>query len=61
MAKKKNEASVKTNAMRIVESAGIPFQTREYEVNEEDLSGVHAAQMIGMPCEQVFKTLVLRG
>ncbi len=50
MAKKKNEASVKTNAMRIVESAGILFQTREYEVNEEDLSGVHAAQMIGMPC-----------
>ena len=31
------------------------------QVNEEDLSGVHAAQMIGMPCEQVFKTLVLRG
>ncbi|MDO4454971.1 MAG: Cys-tRNA(Pro) deacylase [Eubacteriales bacterium] len=61
MAKKKNEASVKTNVMRIVESAGIPFQTREYEVNEEDLSGVHVAQMIGMPCEQVFKTLVLRG
>ena len=50
MAKKKNETSVKTNAMRIVESAGILFQTREYEVNEEDLSGVHAAQMIGMPC-----------
>ncbi|MCI7812486.1 MAG: Cys-tRNA(Pro) deacylase [Lachnospiraceae bacterium] len=61
MAKKKIEASVKTNAMRIVESAQVAFRTKEYEVDEEDLSGIHAAQMIGMPCEQVFKTLVLKG
>lgn len=61
MAKKKVETSVKTNAMRIVESAGVAFRTKEYEVDEEDLSGTHAAQMIGMPCEQVFKTLVLKG
>ena len=61
MAKKKNDTMVKTNAMRIVESAKVPFRTKEYEVDEENLSGTHAAQMIGMPCEQVFKTLVLKG
>ncbi len=61
MGKKKNDTSVKTNAMRIVESAKVPFRTKEYEVDEEDLSGVHAAQMIGMECGQVFKTLVLKG
>ena len=38
MGKKKNDTSVKTNAMRIVESAKVPFRTKEYEVDEEDLS-----------------------
>ncbi len=51
----------KTNAMRILESAGISFRTAEYEVDESDLSGVHAAAQLGMPAEQVFKTLVLEG
>ncbi|MBS7316395.1 MAG: Cys-tRNA(Pro) deacylase [Clostridiaceae bacterium] len=54
-------AAVKTNAVRLLEAAGIPFELGEYEVDEEDLSGVHAAEMIGMPPEQVFKTLVARG
>lgn len=54
-------AAAKTNAVRLLEAAGIPFELGEYEVDEEDLSGVHAAEMIGMPPEQVFKTLVARG
>ena len=51
----------KTNVMRILEAASIPFRTAEYEVDESDLSGVHAAEQLGMPADQVFKTLVLEG
>ena len=54
-------AAVKTNAVRLLEAAGIQFALGEYEVDEENLSGVHAAELIGMPPEQVFKTLVARG
>lgn len=52
---------IKTNAMRLLEAAGVPFRTTEYEYDENDLSGLHAARQIGMPPEQVFKTLVTRG
>lgn len=51
----------KTNAVRIVQSAGIPFREAFYEYDEKDLRGTHAADAIGMPQEQVFKTLVARG
>ena len=50
-----------TNVMRLLKQAGIPFESGEYEVDESDLSGNHAARAIGMPAEQVFKTLVARG
>ena len=50
-----------TNAMRLLKQAGIPFDTSEYEVDESDLSGVHAAQMLGVDADCVFKTLVGRG
>lgn len=53
--------SAKTNAVRAVEQAGISCKEVFYEFNEADLSGIHAAQMLGMPPEQVFKTLVTRG
>ena len=39
----------------------IPYEVREYEVDESDLSAVTAAQKIGLPIEQVFKTLVVHG
>jgi Cys-tRNA(Pro)/Cys-tRNA(Cys) deacylase len=52
---------VKTNAMRLLSAAGITFETKEYIVDENDLSGVHVAEQLGQPCEQVFKTLVLKG
>ena len=52
---------VKTNALRLLTGAGISFRTAEYAYDEADLSGLHAAEAIGMPAEQVFKTLVTRG
>ena len=50
-----------TNAMRLLTQAGIPFETSEYPVDENDLSGVHAAEMLGVDADCVFKTLVVRG
>ena len=57
----KKEPGVKTNAARILDAAGIHYQLREYEVDEHDLSAPHVAEKVGMPPEQVFKTLVARG
>ena len=51
----------KTNAMRLLEKAGIPFTTAEYEVDENDLSGTHAAEVLGQDPDTMFKTLVLKG
>lgn len=51
----------KTNAMRLLEQAKLPFRTAQYEFDEQDLNGMHAAEGVGMPPEQVFKTLVARG
>ena len=53
--------ATKTNAVRLVQKANIPCRESFYEFDEQDLSGTHAAQAIGMPPEQVFKTLVARG
>ena len=52
---------IKTNAMRMLSAAKIAFEVMEYEVDENDLSGVHIAEQIGLPLGQVFKTLVARG
>lgn len=51
----------KTNALRILDREGIHYELREYNVDENDLGAIHVAQEIGMPPEQVFKTLVARG
>jgi Cys-tRNA(Pro)/Cys-tRNA(Cys) deacylase len=51
----------KTNAMRLLDSAGIPYHTACYDADEGDLSGIHVAQQLNQPPEQVFKTLVLLG
>lgn len=53
--------ATKTNAVRLVQQAGIPCREAFYEFDENDLSGIHAAEAIGLPPEQVFKTLVARG
>ncbi len=52
---------VKTNVTRMIAQAKIPYRTAEYDYDENDLSGTHAADAIGMPQDQVFKTLVARG
>ena len=51
----------KTNAMRRLDAAKISYEVKEYEVDENDLSGVHIAEEIGLPFAQVFKTLVAKG
>lgn len=53
--------ATKTNAVRLVQQAKLPCRESFYEYDEKDLSGTHAADAIGMPQEQVFKTLVARG
>lgn len=53
--------ATKTNAVRLLQQAGIPCREHFYEFDEKDLNGNHAAAAIGMPGEQVFKTLVARG
>ena len=59
MAIKKKEA--KTNAARILDTLGISYELKTYEVDENDLSAVHVAASVGMPIEMVYKTLVCRG
>ena len=53
--------ATKTNTVRLVQQAKIPCRESFYEFDEKDLNGNHAAAAIGMPPEQVFKTLVARG
>lgn len=52
---------MKTNAARILESLAIDYELREYEVDPDDLAAESVAAKIGMPPEQVFKTLLARG
>jgi Cys-tRNA(Pro)/Cys-tRNA(Cys) deacylase len=49
---------MKTNGARSLESLGIAFELREYEVDPNDLTAITVAKKIGMPAEQVFKTLL---
>lgn len=52
---------MKTNAVRILDNLGIAYELREYDVDPSDLAAESVAQKIGLPPEQVFKTLVVRG
>jgi Cys-tRNA(Pro)/Cys-tRNA(Cys) deacylase len=51
-------APAKTNAARLLDSLAIPYELRPYEVDPEDLSAPNVARKIGLPVEQVFKTLL---
>jgi Cys-tRNA(Pro)/Cys-tRNA(Cys) deacylase len=51
----------KTNAVRLLDQIGISYELREYEVDPDDLAAETVAAKIGLPPEQVFKTLVARG
>jgi Cys-tRNA(Pro)/Cys-tRNA(Cys) deacylase len=53
--------TVKTNAARLLDSLGIAYEVREYEVDPDDLAAESVARKVGLPAEQVFKTLVARG
>ena len=48
----------RTNVMRLLDQAKIAYRAAEYAFDENDLNGMHAAEGIGMPPEQIFKTLV---
>jgi len=52
---------MKTNAVRMLDALGVHYQLREYEVDPEDLAAETVAAKLGMPAEQVFKTLLARG
>jgi Cys-tRNA(Pro)/Cys-tRNA(Cys) deacylase len=51
----------KTNAARLLDQMGIHYELREYEVDPDDLAAETVAAKIGLPPEQLFKTLVARG
>ena len=51
----------KTNAVRLLDQLGIPYELRAYEVDPNDLTAESVAEKVGLPPEQVFKTLVARG
>ena len=51
----------KTNVMRLLDVAGIVYQAGSYEVDENDLSGSHAADLMGVDHDAMYKTLVLKG
>jgi len=55
------ESISKTNAVRLLDQLGIEYELRAYEVNPDDLAAETVAATIGLPPEQVFKTLVARG
>lgn len=60
MAKKKEEG--KTNVVRLLEAAGIPYTAYVLPLDKEQVpDGVTAARLMGKPVEQVFKTLVAEG
>ncbi len=52
---------MKTNAARILDGLGIRYELRTYEVDPEDLRAESVAAKVGLPAEQVFKTLLVRG
>ena len=51
----------KTNAARLLDQLAVPYELRSYDVDPEDLAAETVAAKIGLPAEQVFKTLVARG
>lgn len=52
---------VKTNVLRILDKEKISYDTREYQYDEEHLSGEHIVQQVDLEANQIYKTLVLKG
>jgi Cys-tRNA(Pro)/Cys-tRNA(Cys) deacylase len=59
--KRRAHSVAKTNAARVLDRLGIDYELREYEVDPDDLSAETVATKVGLPPEQLFKTLVVRG
>jgi len=53
--------TAKTNAVRLLEQAGVPYRLREYSLSMEDFTATRVAELIGMSPDQVFKTLLVIG
>lgn len=53
--------SIKTNAMRILDKAGIPYNIHTYETDDGMIDGISVAKKIGKPVDHVYKTLVTQG
>lgn len=51
----------KTNALRLIEQAGIKYETREYDLSLDEFTAERVAELVGMPADQVYKTLVAVG
>jgi Cys-tRNA(Pro)/Cys-tRNA(Cys) deacylase len=56
-----SESMNKTNAVRLLDSLGVSYELRTYDVDPNDLAAETVAAKIGLPPEQVFKTLLARG
>ena len=61
IARNKEQRVVKTNAVRVLDRLAIKYELREYQVDPQDLSAEAVAAKIGLPPEQLFKTLAVRG
>ena len=53
--------TVKTNVLRMLDAAKIPYETREYDVSDENYDGTLVSAKVGLPAEMIYKTLVLTG
>ena len=56
----KHVAPQKTNAVRQLDSLGISYELRTYDVDPDDLTAISVARKVGLPPEQVYKTLLTR-
>ena len=56
---KMKNSTVKTNAMRILDSLSIEYEVKKYSWDEEHLDAVHAAESMGLDTVRVFKTIVM--
>ena len=54
----KKKKATKTNAMRMLDQAGVDYKVNTYEIGEEHVDGVHIAQLVHAPVEQVYKTRI---
>ena len=56
-----SQKTAKTNAVRILDKHQIPYELREYEVDEEHVDAMHVAESLGVNPEGIYKTLILKG